>query len=709
MPLLAVSACGASNPLPLWKITDPTGNDSALHILAAVALPENEPLRFDPAVLAAFEDSERLVLPSSASLTKQNALIGWKAHLAQGDNLAQWLTPALFSAYVEAVVSAGFPPSHADVTAPWFASTQVRVADLKRTGFAPEREFEIYFAHLARERGEAKTILPLEESATSYDRAAALSREIQSQMMQRAVFDAQRAEADLAGAARAWRQGDAGDLDTLLRATDRAHPELRESRRLTTERENARLADALTSLLSEPGTHQDFLVADARNLLGQGGVLALLRERGLQVNPVSRQGGHAAPYPAPPLQQAGEARQPGRVLLVGIDGATLRIIRPLLEAGRLPHLAAIARAGTSGSLRSHQPIYSPRIWNSIATGKSPAQHGIEGFTFQDAAGQQRLYLSSHRKAHALWNIVSAAGKKVAVVNWWNTYPPEVVNGVMISDHAKPARLAELRNLTGAEPLDEGASVFPADWQRRAVEIFTRRVGLPGLEDPFLGNLGLSEWMKKEELSKRFRDDAATARIALEVEAEQHPDLMMVFLPGIDRVSHRLWGAVEAPERYTQPLDMSAQQRDAARQALHAYYSYSDALIGLLSTSYGENDLVMVVSDHGFEAGSHLGDLTGVHASEAALDGILFARGNGISPGSDPGPVSVNDITPTVLAWLGLPIGEDMDGRSASFLRPAQPVGTIATHDTSAIERLGVAPSGKEEEILDQLRALGYID
>ena len=216
-------------------------------------------------------------------------------------------------------------------------------------------------------------------------------------------------------------------------------------------------------------------------------------------------------------------------------------------------------------------------------------------------------------------------------------------------------------------------------------------------------------MKKEELAERFRDDAATARIALEVEAELRPDLMMVFLPGIDRVSHRLWGAIEKPERYAKPLDMSALQREAAREALHAYYDYSDTLIGLLSASYGENDLVVVVSDHGFEAGSHLGDLTGVHAGDAALDGILFARGPGIRSGSDTGNLSVNDVAPTILAWLGLPIGEDMDGQVASFLSPPHPVTTVATHDAGKIERLGVAPSGSEEAILEQLRSLGYID
>ena len=300
---------------------------------------------------------------------------------------------------------------------------------------------------------------------------------------------------------------------------------------------------------------------------------------------------------------------------------------------------------------------------------------------------------------------------MGVINWWNTHPPEVVNGVMISDHAKPTRLAELRNLTGAEApgAEGGATVFPASWRDRVAEVYARRLVLPGVDDPFLGNLGIAPWMQKEELSKRFRDDAAATRIALEVQAERLPDLLMVFLAGIDRVSHRLWGALEPATAYAEPLDLNPRQREVAREAIDDYYAYSDTQLGLLARAYGPDDLVMVVSDHGFEAGEHLGDLTGVHNSEAALDGILFARGPGIRPGSDTAGTSVNDITPTVLAWLGLPVGRDMDGRVAAFLQSAREVTTIATHDTGTIERIESAASGSEQEILDQLRALGYIE
>ena len=89
--------------------------------------------------------------------------------------------------------------------------------------------------------------------------------------------------------------------------------------------------------------------------------------------------------------------------------------------------------------------------------------------------------------------------------------------------------------------------------------------------------------------------------------------------------------------------------------------------------------------------------------------MVFARGPGIAAGQRAAGMSVNDVSPTILAWLGLPLGQDMDGKVAAFLAPSRPVRSIATHDVGEVERIGGSASGSEEEILDQLRALGYIE
>jgi arylsulfatase A-like enzyme len=88
--------------------------------------------------------------------------------------------------------------------------------------------------------------------------------------------------------------------------------------------------------------------------------------------------------------------------------------------------------------------------------------------------------------------------------------------------------------------------------------------------------------------------------------------------------------------------------------------------------------------------------------------VLFARGPGIRRGGRVDGTTVNDVTPTILAWLGLPIAADMDGRPAAFLE-REPPREVATYDTKPIERVPTESRGAEKQVLDQLRALGYLE
>lgn len=412
--------------------------------------------------------------------------------------------------------------------------------------------------------------------------------------------------------------------------------------------------------------------------------------------------------PAPP--------DSGRVLLIGLDAATFRVVAPLMEEGLLPNLSRIAQAGVHGPLQSFLPLHSPRIWNTIATGKVPEKHGILTFTTQRPDGSSALYLSSDRKTHALWNITSDAGLATAVINWWTTFPPERIDGVMVSDHLFPAEIEKKRrlfNVSGASPT--GPTTHPISWEPRAHDLVRDPGSFAGLPNPlasvtpFPGRFG-TEWE-----TEVFETDNAVTRIALAVERELHPIVMLVFLSGIDRISHILWGALEPPEAFSESFRPTPEERAAGLAALRGYYVHADRLVGQLLDRYGPEDLVVVVSDHGFEASeasiaraSAPIRLTGGHESDAASRGVLFASGPGIDRGATVEGTTVNDVTPTILAWLGLPLGSDMDGKPAAFLERTPPP-PIATHDTKPVDRLATESRGAEPELLDRLRALGYID
>lgn len=78
---------------------------------------------------------------------------------------------------------------------------------------------------------------------------------------------------------------------------------------------------------------------------------------------------------APP---AAVAEDP-RVIVVGFDGADPDRARELMEAGRLPNLAALAEQGTFGDLATTNPAESPVSWASFATAQGPGHHGIFDF------------------------------------------------------------------------------------------------------------------------------------------------------------------------------------------------------------------------------------------------------------------------------------------------------------------------------------------
>jgi hypothetical protein len=403
-------------------------------------------------------------------------------------------------------------------------------------------------------------------------------------------------------------------------------------------------------------------------------------------------------------------RAPGRVLLIGIDGATPRIVYPMIDEGLLPNLARFREQGVAGRIRSLRPIDSPRIWNTIATGKSPDKHGIKHFAREDGEGQKRLYLSIDRKVHSLWNIASDAGLSVSVVNFWNTYPPELIDGVMVSDHLLARNIEGRRRLTRSGDVPVGPVIHPPEWRERLADLLDHHEAVTSFRNPLRDNPDLPPYLALvgDDLPRRFDEDGLLVRIARAIDEEIQPDLSMILLPGIDRVSHFLWSSLEDPAIYDEELRLPPEQQAAGKAALWTYYRYTDALIGQLMEGYAETDLVIVLSDHGFEAGRGMGLLTGIHESEAAMNGVFFARGAGIAAGAKTGALSVRDVTPTILAWLELPIGEDMDGEVASFVSH-EGVTTVATHDDSPIERMALQPSGAEDEIVEQLRNLGYIE
>ncbi len=415
-----------------------------------------------------------------------------------------------------------------------------------------------------------------------------------------------------------------------------------------------------------------------------------------------------------------------RILLLGIDGANWKAITPLLEQGRLPNIARLTIEGSWGPLQVLPPYLSPRVWTSIATGKEPNSHGILGWVKPEGEGGAKLYYSNDRQGHALWNIFSDDKKSIGLVNWLVTYPPEVVRGVVVSDHAlsgeSKARAwlgALFANAQGREFDAEAAiaspaqAIFPKAWNERVLHPRHAKAKLARYENSFEDERPLPDRFDRERLSSFFERDQELVSIALEIDRTVEPDLMMLLLQGIDRVSHSLWACIDDPAGYPDNFNPTPEERKNCRDMLLGYYEYTDELIGRVLDRFTDEDLVMVMSDHGFES-IFRGALTGGHDTPDASQGVILARGPRIEVGRllSPNEVSVYDIAPTVLAWAGKPVARDMDGKVAPFLMVDEDNPLLEPIDTYAINpitRVGDNTSGGEAVLMDQLQALGYVD
>ena len=124
-----------------------------------------------------------------------------------------------------------------------------------------------------------------------------------------------------------------------------------------------------------------------------------------------------------------------RVIVLGLDGIDPDVVDLLLSEGELPNFARLRQGGAYGRLESSKPLLSPIIWTTIATGKTPLEHGIAHFVaVNEKTGAELPVTSQMRRVKALWNVLSEAGRDVGVVGWWATWPAETVRGAVVSDH-----------------------------------------------------------------------------------------------------------------------------------------------------------------------------------------------------------------------------------------------------------------------------------
>ena len=208
---------------------------------------------------------------------------------------------------------------------------------------------------------------------------------------------------------------------------------------------------------------------------------------------------------------------------------------------------------------------TPPAWMSISSGLAPASHGIYDFWdySQNTKGALTRPVTHRRGGEAIWNILSEWGKQVIVANVPLTYPPEPVNGIMISGYMTP-------NLSAA-------FTFPAALKREVLEaIPDYQIDLsPAIGAGHTGDLFV-------ETLRMTRNRVALQRLLL----NKPWDFFYIVFTGADRIQHLRWDEI-----------IGFHPRAVE------YYRLLDDALGLFLETLAPEDLLLIVSDHGFQ-GAH---------------------------------------------------------------------------------------------------------
>lgn len=267
-----------------------------------------------------------------------------------------------------------------------------------------------------------------------------------------------------------------------------------------------------------------------------------------------------------------------KVMVIGLDGATFDIIKPLMEKGKLPNFKRMIEQGTHGQMRCTIPPGTVPGWNVFMTGKNPGKIGLYIHVKRDFKNQKFKPLNFiDQKGKCIWDYLSYEGTKTGMLNMPFTYPVQPVkNGFIVSGINTP-RNTNKRNFTYPESLiDEIDSIckgYPID-----IDITNphKRFGI-----------------SKDEFTNRVFSATEKRRVTCDyLLGNKNPDFFIVVFTGSDRLQHFFWHYMDENHPMFEP-------NTKFKQTIENYYIYIDTILSHFVKKYSNSNF-FIVSDHGFE-------------------------------------------------------------------------------------------------------------
>ena len=364
-----------------------------------------------------------------------------------------------------------------------------------------------------------------------------------------------------------------------------------------------------------------------------------------------------------------------RVILIAWDGADWRILDPLLEQGALPNLQALLDRGQREILRSTIPTHSWSAWPSFLTGVDPVDHGVYDI-LETVPGTHKQYPVTYKsiKARTFLDDLNAADKRMLLLDVPLTFPPPKVNGTLIAGGVLPKH----RSFTSPEDLTQDLVKARLEWPINGMSWTTYRNKPDAYLDEAYEVTG-----KRIAVSEYLMDNSEW-------------DLMASVWVSIDRTQHALSNYV-APDHpdYVENKDSRIGRKtvDIFRQA--------DEAIGSFVSRAKPDDLILFISDHGFQSCTRTVNMDRLLKEFGYLD---FSASNAVFGPMQWGPV--RKVARKVYDTLGLhgkvALPQSVNWAKTKAYTTIRSTGEGVSVNLAGREIDGIVDPGDYEKVRDEL-------
>lgn len=358
-----------------------------------------------------------------------------------------------------------------------------------------------------------------------------------------------------------------------------------------------------------------------------------------------------------------------KVTVLSFEGLSLDVLTPLINERKLPNFSSLMESGSWGRLRGFTPSDPFVLERTFGTGMLPGKHRqVSAVQYRIPVTRERLevvprfMLFRQLTRFGLLDIVPTE-RSGAVKDIWTIFADFQASVVKRST----AAAGPIPEAAKARP-DQLFATFYKDFLSDTSPIFS-------------------------QVRQAFALDASVEDEAFQARSQTNPQLFTLWLEGAN-TADMFFYKYSFPDAFG---DIRQEEIQKNGTVIEKYCQFYDQVIGRYLASLKDNELLIVYSPYGTEPLPFwkrivewvLGnsDVSAYH--EQAPDGVVFIRGQGIVRGRNIDAIRLVDLAPTILYFVGLPVGKDMDGvvRGTLFNREftdENPVLTISSYEAVTV-------------------------